>query len=209
MYHLKCRTAVITGATGEIGSGAVHMLTEGGMNVAMITHNMEEAEKLIARVKHHPGRCIAISNENGDAASYGEICEIFGSIDVIIPNHGAKFCCQDLETITASELEQKLHHQITGSFIMVRQALPYLKKSAAGRIILIAGMGAENGLQEEGLSDCTARGAIISMTRYLAQNLAGNGTAVDFGAAVCYLACEEAGFMTGQVLRLNGGMYMG
>ncbi|MEQ2676713.1 SDR family oxidoreductase [Enterocloster citroniae] len=36
-----------------------------------------------------------------------------------------------------------------------------------------------------------------------------NGTPRDFGAAVCYLASEEAGFMTGQVLRLNGGMYMG
>jgi len=239
MDTLRSRTAVITGATGCIGSGAVHMLTENGMNVAMVTHNMADAETLIARVKHHPGQCVAFSNENGDAAVYGEIYEKFGSIDVIIPNHGAEFCNQDLKTITAAELDHKLHHQITGSFMMVQQALPYLEKSVAGRIILMASVGAESGLQEEGLLDCTARGGIISMTRYLAQNLAEkgitvnciarggvenehfasitgnriplgrNGTAADFGAAVCYLASEEAGFMTGQILRLNGGMYMG
>ena len=43
MYTLKGRTAVIAGATGHVGAGAVHMLTEAGMNVVMVTHNMADA----------------------------------------------------------------------------------------------------------------------------------------------------------------------
>ena len=89
MYTLKGRTAVIAGATGHVGAGAVHMLTEAGMNVVMVTHNMEDARRLIAEVEHHPGTCIALSNENGDGAVYGEVCQRFGSVDVIIPNQGA------------------------------------------------------------------------------------------------------------------------
>jgi 3-oxoacyl-[acyl-carrier protein] reductase len=34
------------------------------------------------------------------------------------------------------------------------------------------------------------------------------GTVSDVAAAVCFLASEEAGYITGQVLAVNGGMYM-
>jgi 3-oxoacyl-[acyl-carrier protein] reductase len=34
------------------------------------------------------------------------------------------------------------------------------------------------------------------------------GTVADVAAAVCFLASEEAGYITGQVLAVNGGMYM-
>lgn len=247
MYTLKGRTAVIAGATGHVGAGAVRMLTAAGMNVVMVTHNMADAGRLIAEVEDNLGTCIALSNEDGDGAVYGEVYRRFGSVDVIIPNQGAAARRQDLSDITEEELDGKLHHQITGSFTMVQKAIPYLKKSRAGRVILVSGTGAENGLLEEGLLECAARGGVISMTRYLARELAvqgitvnciarggmendhapegedeldnrtlvpripvrRNGTPEEFGAVVCYLASEEAGFMTGQVLRLNGGLFMG
>jgi 3-oxoacyl-[acyl-carrier protein] reductase len=34
------------------------------------------------------------------------------------------------------------------------------------------------------------------------------GTAEDIAASVAFLASEEAGYVTGQVLSVNGGMYM-
>ncbi len=34
------------------------------------------------------------------------------------------------------------------------------------------------------------------------------GTAREIAAAICYLASDEAGYITGQALRVNGGMYM-
>ena len=38
--------------------------------------------------------------------------------------------------------------------------------------------------------------------------LARAGTAADVAAAVCFLASDEASYITGQVLAVNGGMYM-
>ena len=34
------------------------------------------------------------------------------------------------------------------------------------------------------------------------------GTPEDIAAAVCFLASDEAAYITGQVLAVNGGMYM-
>ena len=34
------------------------------------------------------------------------------------------------------------------------------------------------------------------------------GTSADVAAAVCFLASDEAAYITGQVLAVNGGMYM-
>jgi 3-oxoacyl-[acyl-carrier protein] reductase len=34
------------------------------------------------------------------------------------------------------------------------------------------------------------------------------GTPQDIAAAVCFLASDEAAYITGQVLAVNGGMYM-
>ena len=38
--------------------------------------------------------------------------------------------------------------------------------------------------------------------------LARRGTTADVAAAVCFLASDEASYITGQVLAVNGGMYM-
>ncbi|MEI9949554.1 MAG: SDR family oxidoreductase [Pseudomonadota bacterium] len=35
-----------------------------------------------------------------------------------------------------------------------------------------------------------------------------DGTAREIAAAIAYLASDEAGYITGQALRVNGGMYM-
>lgn len=247
MLTLKGRTAIITGGTGVQGSGVVRALARSGMRVVMVTHSMDQAQKLIESLGEYNENCIALGNEKGDDAVIDDVYRRFGSVDVIIPNQGAPFMRQALVDITDEDLIQKFEHQVVGSYKMVRKALPYLEKSKAGRIILIANCGARNGLPEEGFCDNVARGAIISMTYCLARELAPKritvnciaksgllndheprfpneydvnkhihsipigraGTPDEFGAAVSWMASEEAGFVTGQIINLCGGQYMG
>ena len=267
MQTLKGRTCVIGGGTGAVGRGAVRALCEGGMNVVLGTHMVADAKGLVEELKDCEGKCVAVSaeciidvvEENGEnkiveipvekGTGIGNVkfaYERFGSVDVVISNTGAFDAPVPLEEITGDDLTKKLGHQVGGAFSSVMSALPYLKKSKAGRILLMSSAGARNGFSSEYFCDSVARGAVISMTYCLARELMQYGitvnciaksgmlndhephgrvldmntltpvipmgrigTADEFGAAVAYLASEEAGFVTGQVIDLSGGLAIG
>lgn len=248
MFTLKDRTCVFSGATGMVGRGAVRALTEAGMNVVMVTHNMNYAEEIVRTLGDTvPGKCIAFSNEGGDTAAYKKAVEMFGTFDVLIANSGSFAPVKPFEDITMDELSDKLNHQICSAFELVQKAIPYLERSRAGRVILMSSAGAQNGFEGENFCDSVARGGVLSMTYCLSRILAEKritvnciarsgmlndqavlkpenydvetvkdqiplghiGTTEEFGAAVAYLASEEAGFLTGQVINLSGGIKIG
>jgi len=243
MLTLSGRTAYISGATGIQGQGIVRALASGGMNIAMVTHNMASAESLIRSLGDNACHCAAYSNTRSDDEILKEVYQRFGSVDVIIPNQGSPYQPKKISDITEDDLLKKFNHQVVGSFAMVKSALPYLMKSKSPRVILMASGGAEAGFVEEGICDNVARGGVISLTFSLAQELAGRnitvnciaksgiaddnlhirddeykaekyiqlfpisriGTPDEFGAAVAWLASEESGFITGQVINFTGG----
>lgn len=244
MLTLKNRTCVFAGATGNIGRGAVRALAEGGMNVVMVTHNPAGAADIIEELKDCPGRVTAMSNENGDGAVFGEVEKEFGSVDVVINTTGGLNAPAPLEDLSAEKLDDKLSHQVTEPFKMMAAAVPFLKKSRAGRIIFASTAGSIDGNTAENIVDSIARGGVLTMTKCLARELSKDGitvnciarsgmindhephksddydvrtfeeaipaghagTAGEFGALISYLASEEGGFMTGQVLNLSGGL---
>lgn len=247
MFTLQGRTCVFAGATGMVGRGAVQALVEAGMNVVMVTHNPDSAKEVVAAMEGKPGRCLAMSNDKDDSLIYQDVEEMFGSVDVIISNTGSFDAPKRFEEITAEEMTGKMNHQVIGAMTMVQKALPFLERSKAPRVLLMASVGAQDGFTGENICDSVARGAVISMTYCLAKELADRGITVnciaksamvndhaphgpqdldtaglkayvpvgrigtndEFGAAVAYLASEEAGFVTGQVLNLSGGLHIG
>lgn len=247
MFTLSGRTAAFSGNDATVTKA----LLEGGMNVALITHNMERSIKNIEAMGKLGENCIAVQCEADDPKdterAYKEICERFGSLDVIIPNHTGAPKQKTVEEYTAAEINEISSVVVGGSFNMVLKALPYLEKSKAPRVILMAAPAAVQADVNESLSNAAARGAIVALTYNLAARLADKGITVnciakggyvnshpghpvaeealkeaidkiplhrvgtgeDFAAAVCFLASEEAGFVTGEVLNLNGGIHVG
>ena len=247
MVTLQGRTCVFAGATGMVGRGAVQALVEAGMNVVMVTHNPDSAKEVVAAMEGKPGRCLAMSNDQDDSLIYQKVEELFGSVDVIISNTGSFNAPKPFEEITEEEMIRKVSFHVAGPMTMVKKALPFLERSKAPRVLLMASAGAQDGFSGENICDSVARAAVINLTYCLARELADRGITVnciaksamvndhpphgpqdldtaalesrvplrrigtnaEFGAAVSFLASEEAGFITGQVLNLSGGLHIG
>ncbi|MEY8524806.1 SDR family oxidoreductase [Lachnospiraceae bacterium 38-10] len=247
MLTLKNRTCVFAGASGQIGRGAVKALAEQGMNVVMITHNPAKAGEIVNEMKDFPGQVIAMSNEDSNEELFSRIYSVFGSADVMVSSTGGLLSVVRPEDISDALLNEKLSHQVTEPYNMVRAALPYLDKSTAPRIIFVANGGVLDGYAGENIADSIAGGGVVSMTYALARALAHRGITVnciarsgmvndhspefatdfdvvgiardiplghigtrdEFGALVQYIASEEAGFVTGHVFNLTGGLHIG
>ena len=145
MFTLQGRTCVFAGATGMVGRGAVQALVEAGMNVVMVTHNPDSAKEVVAAMEGKPGRCLAMSNDKDDSLIYQDVEEMFGSVDVIISNTGSFDAPKRFEEITAEEMTGKMNHQVIGAMTMVQKALPFLERSKAPRVLLMASVGAQDG----------------------------------------------------------------
>lgn len=172
MFTLANRVCVFEGATGNICRMAVKALAENGMNVVMLTHQQKKAEAVLEMCRDLPGKVIVKSNTADRKKILDEIEHEFGSIDVLINKTGGMDNVLPIDKISAEYLNEKLTHQITNTFNMIQDILPYLKKSSAPRIILSTTAGALDGFTGENLADSIARGGVNTMICSLARLLA-------------------------------------
>lgn len=258
MLTLSNRAAVVTGASGGVGQEIVRQLAAEGMIVAVCTHGERAAQRTIECLgKDIAGRCIPLGCEMNDPedvrTKFRQLAGAVGGIDVLITCHGRsqEYREQAIETLEPEYLDLTISNHLTGSYNLLREALPYLRKSRAGRVIFTANSAALMGGDRDAIGVTAAKGATIALTYSLARRLAKDGITVnciamggivnlpatvewnpnwirpeelfnekeipigrvgqpkDIAAAVCYLASEEAGYVTGEILNVCGGIHMG
>lgn len=186
MFTFSGRTAVVTGASGNIGQSIVKNLAAAGMRVAICTHGERAAEKTINSLPEEiAANCLPLGCEMDDPEDmrqkYAWLAEQTGSIDVLILFHGRskEYREQAFETLEPSYVTQTLSNHVTGSYNLIREALPYLKKSPAGRIVIAADADARMGGTEDAMAVTMAKGAAISLTYSAARRLAPHGITVN------------------------------
>lgn len=244
MFDLSGKTALVTGASGGIGSAIARCLHKAGAKVAL-SGTRQEPLQALAEELGQGCAVIPCSLEDAEATAAlpGKVEEALGSLDILVNNAG--LTRDQLAMRMKDEDWQKvLDVNLTAAFRLSRASLRGMMKRRWGRIIGItsivgvtgnpgqtnyaaskAGMiGYSKSLAAEVASrgitvNCVAPGFIeTAMTAALpetqrekllasipAQRL---GQPEDIAAACLYLASEEAAYVTGQTLHVNGGMAM-
>ena len=244
MFDLTGKKALVTGATGGLGSEIARALHAAGAHVALSGTRVEKLEGLASELGERTAITPAnLSDADGVDALPKQASEALGGLDILISNAGVtrdqllmRMKDEDWETVIKVNLEA--HYRLS------KACLRGMMKQRWGRIVGItsvvgvtgnpgqtnyaaskAGMiGFSKALAQEvgarGVTvNCVAPGFIESpMTDELNEDqrnaILGRipngklGTGADIAAACVYLSSEEAGYVTGQTLHVNGGMAM-
>lgn len=250
---MKERTAIVTGAAGTIGQGAVVQLLRQGRRVVLADR---EADKLGAAARQ--------------CAEYGEVMEVVADLadesapsviaaaiaqrgwepaGILVNNAGITIkhdgIAHGVIDVSVDEWELMFRINVTASMLMAKMVLPAMKERGWGRIVNIASRAGRYNPNQAGPAYTASKAAVLGLTRSIANDYSKHGitcnsiapgfvvsamtglltpqllqalvdrtpvgrggSADELGSAIAYLASEDAGFISGACLDVNGGQTM-
>jgi gluconate 5-dehydrogenase len=181
LLSLRGKTALITGATGHLGSAMAAALAEAGASVVVSSRTLESAEAAAAvlpRVGGTTHHAVAIDHMDEASINAGFAAGVSkaGRIDVLV-NNGHEPLGADWTTVTAEQFNRQLANA-TGYFVLARLLREHAaSRTAPASVVMIGSMYGVVGSYPDAYDGIAAaspvayhalKGGIVQMTRHLA-----------------------------------------
>lgn len=144
----KGKTAIVTGASGGIGSAVCEKLASLQMNQVITGRKMDVLEKLSAKARGLGAEVMACAGDITDSAFRKSLVqnavERFGSLDVVI-NCAGIAQNQHFEEVTEEDYDRIMNLNAKAPYFLCQAALPELRKSSCATIINITSVVAHKG----------------------------------------------------------------
>ncbi|MFN7038753.1 MAG: 3-oxoacyl-ACP reductase FabG [Alphaproteobacteria bacterium] len=244
MFDLNNKVALVTGASGGIGSSIAKTLYACGANVIISGTNEVNLKQLSAELVNR--NTILVCNLKDRTQTENlveEAISVYGKLDILVCNAGIT---KDNLSIRMKneDFEEVININLTSSFILNKSAIKHMMKNKWGRIINISSIIGTTG--NAGQANYSAsKAGLNALTRSLAQEVGSRGITInavapgfietpmtevlssdhkdnllksipmgrfgkpeDVASTIAFLASEEASYITGQTIHVNGGMLM-
>jgi 3-oxoacyl-[acyl-carrier protein] reductase len=245
MFNLSGKTALVTGASGGIGSAVAKALAAQGARVALSGTRAEALQKVAVEIGED---AVILPCNLGDAEAVEALIPaaveaLGGKLDILVNNAGVT---RDnlVMRMKDDEWSDVIRINLEAAFRLIRAASKPMMKARVGRVITITSVVGTTGNPGQA-NYAASKGGLTAMSKALAQELASRnitvncvapgfitspmtdvlpdaqkdaltsripagrlGDGADIGAAVVYLASDEAAYVTGQTIHVNGGMAM-
>lgn len=230
---LTGRVAVVTAASKGLGRATAQALAAEGAKVVLNARSTDVLEDLAATMDH----AIVVPGDITDAALPAQLVdtalERWGRVDIVVANAGGPPSGRALDVDDEAILDA-VNANMLASIRLARAAVPHMREQHWGRICFIASMSVRQPIRDLALSNM-ARTGLWAWTKTAAQDLVEDGITVnlaapglhatdrliergvtgrtgdpaDFGQVVAFLCSEQANFINGIALGVDGGAVTG
>jgi 3-oxoacyl-[acyl-carrier protein] reductase len=244
VFDLSGKCALITGASGGIGSAVARALHGQGATVAVSGTRKNALDSLVQELgdRAYATPC-DLSEPDAVGALIGDAEGVMESVDIVVNNAGIT---RDNIAVRLKDedWQQVIDVNLTAAFRISRGALRGMMRRRWGRIINVTSVVGVSGNAGQA-NYAASKAGLIGLSKSLAQEVASRsitvncvapgfietamtevlegeqrdrlaaaipagrfGVSSDVASAVLYLASEEASYVTGHTLHVNGGMVM-
>lgn len=169
----ESKVAVVTGAARGIGRAIANRFAEEGAAAVIVDlKNAGAAAREIAgRGLEAAGYDVDITDYEAVQAMMADAAGKFGTIDILVNNAGIIDRGTILD-ITFERWLKVIDVNVNGTFICCKAAIPYMVKQSAGKIVNVTSIAGKMGDLTASPVYGTSKGAVNTLTKSLARQLA-------------------------------------
>lgn len=174
--QLQGKVALVTGAGSGIGKAAALLFGTEGAKVAALSRTESEVQQTAQEIRQAGGDAIAlradVSSQGDMQDAYRKLIDAWGRIDIVFANAGINGVWAPLDELTLDEWNKTININLTGTFLTVKLAVPYLKQNG-GSVIVCSSVNGTRVFSNTGATaySCT-KAAQVAFTKMVALELA-------------------------------------
>jgi 3-oxoacyl-[acyl-carrier protein] reductase len=183
MGSLDGKVALVTGAGGGIGRACALALAERGADVAVHYRRSRDGAAETARAVEALGRrALTIEGDLTSAAAARSVvvaASALGAVDLLVNNTGDLIARKPLAEMDETLFRSVMDVNVLSAFLCCQAAAPGMIARRSGAIVNLSSLAAHNGGGPGALAYAAAKGAVISLTKAIAKELAPHGVRVN------------------------------
>lgn len=229
------RKAAVAAASQGLGRATAAALASEGVQVAMCSRDKERIEAAAKEIPGAIPLVADVSTEAGAAAFVRDARDALDGIDILVANGGGP-PPGTFASVAIEQYRAAFEQNCLAVIAMCDEAVPAMREQRWGRVVAITSIAVRQPIPALILSN-TARAGVTGFLKTLAREVAADGVTVnsvqpgshdteriralrgsdgggdrlgnpeDFGKIAAFVCSEQANFLTGAAIHVDGGAY--
>ena len=248
LMRLNKKTAIVTGASSDIGKGVAKRLAEEGAKVILIARDLAKLKQAQDEIGEKDSTAIVacdLTDESQVTQTVNQIIDTYGKIDILVNNAGTINDPVHFHVMQDSEIKKLVNVNMLGVFYITKTVLAKMVEVKKGSIVNIGSISGNRAIPKVHLAAYSSTKAAITMftkaiaVEYARKHIRCNcvspgiinsgmikpylddpqarkvieeriplvriGQPRDVANAVLFLSSDEADWITGVELNVDGG----